>query len=121
MELPAALAHMRRQIELALGELELPTPKLGALALLRLPVLRELVIFGVPFPKGAKTAPGLLQADADDIDEERRQLEAVIERAAQRGTDGPWTPHPLFGALGGRAWGTLMARHLDHHLRQFGV
>jgi hypothetical protein len=29
--------------------------------------------------------------------------------------------HPVFGTLSGKAWGALGWRHLDHHLRQFGV
>jgi hypothetical protein len=29
--------------------------------------------------------------------------------------------HPAFGRLSGRAWGALVYRHMDHHLRQFGL
>jgi len=30
-----------------------------------------------------------------------------------------WPEHPAFGALSRRAWGVLIYRHMDHHLRQF--
>ena len=32
-----------------------------------------------------------------------------------------WPDHPAFGALSRRAWGVLIYRHMDHHLRQFGA
>ncbi len=30
-------------------------------------------------------------------------------------------PHPFFGNLNSEEWDTLNWKHLDHHLRQFGV
>ena len=30
-------------------------------------------------------------------------------------------PHPLFGKITPLEWGTGMYKHLDHHLKQFGV
>ena len=32
-----------------------------------------------------------------------------------------WNPHPIFGAFTHQQWGQLQYKHLDHHLRQFGV
>jgi hypothetical protein len=32
-----------------------------------------------------------------------------------------WGEHHIFGRLSARAWGALGYRHIDHHLRQFGV
>jgi len=29
--------------------------------------------------------------------------------------------HPAFGRMNSRDWGTLVHRHVDHHLRQFGA
>ena len=37
-----------------------------------------------------------------------------------RPTD-PLQEHPAFGRLTYNQYGALMARHTDHHLRQFGV
>ena len=30
-------------------------------------------------------------------------------------------PHPFFGRMTGEEWDRLLWKHLDHHLRQFGV
>jgi hypothetical protein len=60
--------------------------------------------------------PAIKSWDAD-----RAALLAIIQEAAGHGENFAWTPHPAFGNLNGRSWGVLMWRHMDHHLRQFGV
>jgi Ca2+-binding EF-hand superfamily protein len=32
-----------------------------------------------------------------------------------------WHPHPAFGSFTKEQWGQLQYKHLDHHLKQFGV
>jgi Protein of unknown function (DUF1569) len=32
-----------------------------------------------------------------------------------------WPEHPVFGEMTPRAWCVLGYRHMDHHLRQFGI
>ncbi|NND11366.1 MAG: DUF1569 domain-containing protein, partial [Flavobacteriaceae bacterium] len=32
-----------------------------------------------------------------------------------------WEPHPSFGYYTKDQWGKTQYKHLDHHLRQFGV
>ena len=32
-----------------------------------------------------------------------------------------WNPHPMFGKFTKQQWGQMQYKHLDHHLRQFGV
>ena len=117
LTLPGVLAHMAKQIELALGDLESqPAP-----SMLRRFGLKYLIIYVMPWPQGVKTAPVLLSPDADDVETERQGLVRAIERAAAAGPGGEWAEHPLFGPLPGPAWGALMAKHLDHHLRQFST
>lgn len=44
------------------------------------------------------------------------------DRFAAAGPKGCTThPHTFFGRLTPEEWATLMYKHLDHHLRQFGV
>jgi hypothetical protein len=45
----------------------------------------------------------------------------VVGRSS--GTASGCTPHlhSFFGRLTAQAWAILMYKHLDHHLRQFGV
>jgi len=42
-------------------------------------------------------------------------------RAAARGPSAKWPASRVFGGISGRSWGVLQHKHLDYHLRQFGV
>jgi len=46
-------------------------------------------------------------------------LDAIVVGAGPAGCTAH--PHSFFGRLKPEEWATLMYKHLDHHLRQFGV
>jgi hypothetical protein len=48
-------------------------------------------------------------------------LTRLLETFSRTDRLGPWPDHPAFGRLSGAAWGALSYKHIDHHLRQFGV
>jgi hypothetical protein len=52
---------------------------------------------------------------------ERADLIALIHRSGIADASVKRPPHPLFGPLTTTQWGQLTWKHLDHHLRQFGV
>jgi len=111
--------HLTNQFKLALGDLEV-RPRRSRLGW---PVVKTLVIYVMPWPRGAPTAPELLEFSTSDWQDAQRDLGAAMERIVSRGsggTGGGFAPHPIFGDIGTRAWGVLMYRHVDHHLRQFG-
>ncbi len=52
----------------------------------------------------------------------RPQLNVIIQQFVDGGLANCTThPHPFFGRLTADQWGKGMYKHLDHHLRQFGV
>jgi hypothetical protein len=60
--------------------------------------------------------------DERDLERERERLCGLIDRFAAAGPEGCTAhPHPFFGPLTAEEWATLMYKHLDHHLRQFGA
>jgi hypothetical protein len=83
--------------------------------------MRRLVIYWLPWPKGTPTAPEFLAQPSGTWDDDLAALRSAIARFAARDPASDWPRHPAFGALDGRMWGVLAWRHLDHHLRQFGV
>lgn len=109
--------HVTAQLQLSLGELQ---TKAHASWLGRWP-MRALLIYWLPWPKGAPTAPELIKFSGAHWDEARVNFKQVFDRVTARGSAGEFAPHPLFGRLSARAWGVLMYRHMDHHLRQFGL
>lgn len=86
-----------------------------------LPIVKQLVMFYLPWPKGVATAPELLSRSPEHWTNESGALHAAIEAFAAKSRDGKWPRHPFFGHLSGAEWGRFMYRHLDHHLTQFGV
>ena len=64
----------------------------------------------------------LIVPDARDLESERERLCGLIDRFAAAGPGGCTShPHLFFGRLTPEEWAILMYKHLDHHLRQFGV
>ena len=113
----AMLAHLNEASRMATGEL----PVTGkAPAMLKWPPVRYLIIHHLPMPKSAPTAPELIARSASA--ELAREL-ALFEQTFARldGQSHGLVPHPAFGTLSHADWGVLIHKHVDHHLRQFGV
>lgn len=112
------LAHLNDSFLMATGDLPVASKKLP----LRYFPLKQLVIYVLPFPKGAPTAPEIIKRGATArFEEERTAFRTYADRLAAKPVTDTWPEHPAFGPLTHRAWGVLEFRHIDHHLRQFGV
>lgn len=80
------------------------------------------VLGEAPFGKGSPTDPTYVVRDGRDLDAERARLKAALARFVEGGpAKAGEAVHPFFGRLSGEQWGILAAKHLDHHLRQFGA
>lgn len=116
------VAHSRAGLEMATGALRpkggpLPARLLGRYIIKRLAFGNE-----QPMRRNSPSAPELFALAGGDLTEERRQLNAAIDHfVAKREAACTDYPHPFFGVLTPKEWAELMYKHLDHHLRQFGV
>lgn len=86
------------------------------------PVMKHLVLYLLPWPKGVVQGPPEAFASspttwADDL----ARLRELVDRFVRTPRDRPCAEHPNFGRLSRREWGVFTYRHFDHHLRQFGV
>lgn len=116
MTVDQMLWHCNGALALSLGALTLtgrlpPLPK----GLMRFAALR------LPWMKSAPTHPDLVARGRYDFDAERDRLIELMQLVAARPLDGPWPAHPAFGSMTGHQVSFLLAKHLDHHLRQFGA
>jgi Protein of unknown function (DUF1569) len=88
-------------------------------------ILRQFISQVFPWPKGAPTSSAILPDKAGtkpgDFEEDRVALLVLIQRFVDHSPSKPFALHPLFGKLSNKQWGRAMWRHIDHHLRQFGV
>jgi hypothetical protein len=56
-----------------------------------------------------------------DFEQEKSLLLEIIATACNTKSTASWGPHVAFGHLSYNQWGRLLIKHIDYHLRQFGV
>jgi hypothetical protein len=115
-----AVEHCSRGMELALGDRRPPRLLIGRI--LGPMVKAKAFVESEPMRKNSPTVPGLAVTDVRDLGKERERLCGLIDRFAAAGPQGCTDhPHSFFGRLTPEEWSGWMYKHLDHHLRQFGV
>lgn len=115
------LAHCSVSMQWAVGEV---VPERGALpARLMGRLIKPLVVRNDdPMRKNSPTAKSLIVAGERDLGTERNRLSGLIDRFAAGGPAAcTRNPHSFFGKMTPEEWAILTYKHLDHHLRQFGV
>ena len=116
MSAPQMVCHLVESLKMALGELQVRPRRVP----IRYPPLKQLIVYLAPFPKNVPTAPELLARLPREWDSDVADLQAIVDRLQPRG-GARWPDHPVFGAMSERAWGVLVYRHMNHHLKQFGA
>ena len=74
-----------------------------------------------PFKKNLPTIKFLVASQKKDFTSEKEQLIQLISDTHNLKERKQWNPHPIFGKFTHEQWGKLEYKHLDHHLKQFGV
>jgi hypothetical protein len=116
MSVDQMLWHLNQVIRLSLGTLAIGPAK----APLPPGILKVMVLY-LPWFKGAPTHRDLVARAQYDFTSERDDLQRLVGEVASRPLSGPWPHHPTFGRMTGREVSRLLAKHIDHHLRQFGT
>ncbi len=74
-----------------------------------------------PWRKNLPTSSFARATEEKDFEKERVILRKLVSDFYQLKDRTEWNPHPLFGVFTHDQWGAMQYKHLDHHLRQFGV
>jgi hypothetical protein len=111
------VAHLSDSLRMASGELEVAPKKMP----FRFSPLKELVLYVLPVPTGVLTSPELIARKPADWSIEVADLRDQLNGLVQRGPEALAPIHPALGKMSAKQWGVLIYRHMDHHLRQFGV
>ena len=120
MNVGQMLAHSHIPLKIASGVL-VPKPN---------PIIKFLfgkgakkkLVNGEDFKKHLPTFKEALITDERDFEKEKSSLISLIKKFQQKGVAGlTKKPHPFFGNLTVDEWNILQTKHLDHHLKQFGV
>lgn len=117
MSVDQMLWHCNLALEMALGTF---TPEQDRKPPIPTPILKFLVL-RLPWPKGAPTGKGFVAKQSYDFATEKAKMLRLIDEMCARDCAGSWPANPTFGKMSGKEWSRLMAKHLDHHLRQFNA
>lgn len=117
MRVDQMLTHCQRPFEVAYGELPL---KRGLIGILFGGMAKKQLGGPQPFKPNLPTHPRFVVVDQRVFNDEKNKLVSLIKRFTSP-TAIKLDTHPFFGKMSSREWDNLMWKHLDHHLRQFGV
>lgn len=119
MNVAQMMAHCSAALDMAAGRLNPPRMLIGRILG---PLVRPIFTNEKPFSKNNPTEKRLIVVDQRDFAQEREQLKQKIQHFHEGGEAGCTRhPHAFFGPLSPQAWSRGMYKHMDHHLRQFGV
>ncbi|HEV7398543.1 MAG TPA: DUF1569 domain-containing protein, partial [Pyrinomonadaceae bacterium] len=104
MSLTEMLQHLQLSAQMAVGELTVASANKRVFQLFP---LKHLILYVLPFPKGAPTAPELRPDAAAPFDEERAAVLALLDRIGAGPREGTAPAHPLFGPLSRSEWGVV--------------
>jgi hypothetical protein len=119
MNVAQMLAHCNVSMETAMGQNNMPRVLIARIIA---PFLRKQVLGDKPFRKNSPTDKSYIFPVDLDFDEQKTKAKASIKKFCEGGTSKCTTyPHPFFGNFSPEEWARFQWKHIDHHLRQFGV
>lgn len=118
MSVAQMLGHCQRAVEVGTGLLELRRTAIGFI--FGRMALKQLM--NKPLSKNIPTDRSFIIPPSVEFEAEREKLIEAYKALAEHGS-GHIThkKHPFFGTMTTEEWDTLLWKHLDHHLQQFGV
>ena len=113
------LAHCNISLETAMGN-KIIKPLFFGSIIGRL--VKSVAYNEKPFGRNSPTDKSYIFKDERDFEKEKASLTGSIKKFSELGPAGCTThPHPFFGRFTPEQWAIFQWKHLDHHLRQFGV
>jgi len=117
MTVDQMLWHLGTALELCLGRLD-PGGETGP------PMPQSWLRFAVlnlPWPKGVPTLQALKSTKNYDFQAEQARCLQLIDEFTAKPIRERWPEHPVLGTLTGSQYSRLQAKHMLHHLEQFGA
>lgn len=88
-------------------------------------IVKYLVLYVLPMPKEVKTSPEMNQQENGrkplEFSNDKSKVIELTEKLAAISENTDCCEHPFFGAMNAKEWGIIVHKHIDHHLKQFGV
>lgn len=119
MSVAQMLRHCKLACDVAFDKMDL---KVNFLMKLLGKMIKKKVFYGGDMGKNSPTAKEFIITENLDFESEKKALIENIIRFSNEGKSSiKLTSHPFWGKMTHEDWDALMWKHLDHHLKQFGV
>jgi hypothetical protein len=117
MNVSQMLAHVQMPIRIAFGT---HNPKGSFLLRLIGPLFKSKLWDAKPYKQSLPTDPTFVMTGSEkDFEKEKAALIHLVNNFNETSIQSE--QHPVFGKLNKHNWSKATWKHLDHHLRQFGV
>lgn len=88
-------------------------------------IIKPLILYVLPMPKEVKVSPDMDQQAngrrSQGFETDRSLLIHSINKLGTLPADHQCLQHPFFGKMSAKEWAVIAYKHIDHHLKQFGV
>jgi hypothetical protein len=114
------LGHCSVGLKVSLGKIK-PTSNIFMITIGK--ILKRKILNADEFRKNTPTAKEYIMPVDTDFESDKSQLIELVNYYASESAKNEINgqKHPFLGKLTPEEWGNLMYKHLDHHLRQFGL
>lgn len=121
MSVDQVLAHLNVAYAYIFESEKFPKPNFIAKFFLTTFVKKKIVGEG-SYKQNLPTSPSFIISDSKNFEEEKKKLIGNLQRVQQLGAEAFEGKENLsFGKLTAKEWNNMLAKHLNHHLEQFGV
>lgn len=121
MSVDQVLAHLNVAYDLTFTSEKFPKPSFIAKFLLS-KFVKPKITNEIPYKQSLPTSPAFIIADERNFEEEKAKLIGNIQRVQQLGREAFEGKENInFGKMTAQCWNNMFAKHLNHHLDQFGV
>lgn len=121
MSVDQVLAHLNVAYDLTFTPEKFPKPNFIAKFLLSR-FVKPKITNENPYKPSLPTSPVFIIADERNFEDEKAKLIGNIQRVQQLGREAFEGKENInFGKMTAQCWNNMFAKHLNHHLEQFGV
>jgi hypothetical protein len=119
MSVGQMLKHCQMPLNIANGTYQMKE-KAGFLKKLMFSMMKPLLYNDKPWKQNLPTPKEFMVTTPQDFSKEKETLTNIINEFTSK-KNANFPPHPFFGKFTNEQWGKMQYKHLDHHLKQFGV
>jgi hypothetical protein len=88
-------------------------------------VVKPLVLYVLPMPKEVKTSTEMNQQEGgrkpEEFSADKAKVIELTNKISNLAENAECRNHPYFGPMNAKEWAIIAHKHMDHHLRQFGL